>query len=97
MLKALASEDSGLVWAAKGAPEAHAASHKDGGGDELLLHEFGEPTAAVDFDFQQIQNFAIHNVADTAGRTGLDADAVLGLTVYQADVDSVYVVTDLGA
>ena len=48
------------------APQAHAASHKNAGGDEILLNEFGEPTGAVDFNGQQAENLIIQQVADEA-------------------------------
>jgi len=62
-------------WAAAGAPGAHAASHKDGGADELLLHELGEPTAAVDFDLQQATDLIVFTVANEAARDALAAGA----------------------
>ena len=48
------------AWAAPGTPGAHAATHKNGGSDEILLHELGEPTAAVAIDGQQLQNAVLH-------------------------------------
>lgn len=44
-----------------GAPSAHATSHKNGGSDELLLHEFGEPTASVQFAQQQALQLVVEN------------------------------------
>lgn len=44
-----------------GAPSAHAASHYDGGSDELLLNDLGDPTAAVDFAQQQALQFRVEN------------------------------------
>lgn len=42
-------------------PTAHAASHMDGGSDELLLNEFGDPSASVEFAQQQALQFRIEN------------------------------------
>jgi hypothetical protein len=83
VLKALASEATGLVWGDAGAPAAHAASHKNGGTDELLLSDFGEPTAAVKFDGQQATNLVTHNVADATARVALTP--VIGKIVFQVD------------
>jgi hypothetical protein len=71
------------------APTAHEASHKNGGTDEILLHEFGEPTSAVPFDGQQATNFVIENSAATL------SPAVLGKIYYDTDDDSVYVCTSI--
>lgn len=43
------------------AAATHAARHKNGGADELLLHELGEPTASVEFSQQQALRFVIEN------------------------------------
>ena len=43
------------------AAAAHASRHKNGGADELLLHELGEPTASVEFAQQQALQFVIEN------------------------------------
>lgn len=77
------------TWAAQGAPGAHAASHKDSGADELLLHEFGEPTAAVDFSGQQAENMVIHTVANSGARPA----AGVGKACFQSDTLAVYVCT----
>jgi len=45
------------------AAAAHASRHKNGGADELLLHELGEPTASVEFAQQQALQFVIENRA----------------------------------
>lgn len=50
-----------------GAPAAHATSHKNGGTDEILLHEFGEPTASVEFNGQQALTFRIENRTSDPG------------------------------
>jgi len=69
--------DSNLLEAANKAtvqdhaPKAHAASHKDGAADEILLHELGEPTAAVAIDGQQLTDYVIHTVADAAAMNAL--------------------------
>lgn len=60
-------------WAAAGAPGLHAASHKNAGSDELLLHELGEPTSAVDFALQQAKDLIVFTVANEAARDGLAA------------------------
>ena len=83
----------GFKWAAPGAPAAHASTHKNGGTDELLLHELGEPTAAVKFEGQQGQDFVIHNVADATARDALTP--VIGKVAQQQDDKGVYVCTDL--
>ena len=44
-----------------GAPDAHAASHYDGGCDALLLSDLGDPAAAVDFAQQQALQFRAEN------------------------------------
>jgi hypothetical protein len=78
-------------WAALGAPGAHAASHKDGGSDELLLHELGEPTGAVKINGQQLQNPIIHQVADATARNALAP--VVGKFAMQIDTLSPYICT----
>lgn len=67
----------------------HATTHKNGGTDELLLHELGEPTSAVDFDGQQATDFVIEN-SSTAPAT-----PVKGKVYYDTDDDSVYVCTSI--
>jgi hypothetical protein len=42
---------------------AHAATHKDGGADEIKLNELGDPTASVDFNNQQLQKACIERLA----------------------------------
>jgi len=73
------------------APQAHAASHKDSGSDELLLHELGEPTSAVDFNGQQLQNTIVHTVADTTARDGLTQ--AVGMVCFQTDELAIKVCT----
>lgn len=57
------------------APQAHAASHKNGQTDEILLHELGEPTGAVDFDLQIATDLVVFTVANETARDALDAAA----------------------
>ena len=89
VLTADAAEGAGVKWAAAGAPGAHAATHKNGGADELLLHEFGEPTSAVNFDGQQAQHMIVHTVADEAGRP----TAAVGKICWQTDTLALYACT----
>jgi len=91
VLTADSGETTGLKWAAGGTPDAHAASHKDEGSDELLLNEFGEPDGAIDFAEQQLQDAVIHTVADAAGRSGLDA--AVGKFCWQTDELAIYACT----
>ena len=83
--------NSGLQWADAGTPAAHAASHKNAGGDELLLHELGEPTGAVALDGQQLTNHVIHTVADETARLALTP--VVGKLAFQGDVLAPYICT----
>jgi hypothetical protein len=83
---------TGLEWAAP-VPVAHAASHKNGQTDELLLNELGEPTAAVAFDGQQATNLVVHNVAD---QTALDAlTGVLGKVAFKVDTLDLHICTSI--
>ena len=91
VLTADSGEASGLKWAAGGTPDAHAASHKDEGSDELLLHELGEPTGAVDFSEQQLEDAVIHTVADADARNALDA--AVGKICWQTDELAAYICT----
>ena len=91
VLTADSGEALGIKWAAPGTPGAHAATHKDGGADEILLNEFGEPTAAVSFDGQQATDLVLHTVADATARDALTP--VVGKAVFQTDELSVYVCT----
>ena len=79
------------TWAAPAAPSAHATTHKDGGSDELLLHELGEPTGAVKINGQQLQNPIIHQVADTTALNALTP--VVGKLAMQIDTLSAYICT----
>ena len=82
---------TGLEWRSAGAPAAHATSHKNGGSDEILLNELGEPTGAVAFYGQQATNFVVQNVADETARLALTP--VLGKAVFQVDELSPYICT----
>jgi len=83
-------EATGLKWSAP-APAAHATTHKNSGDDELLLHELGEPTSAVEFSGQQANNFVAQNVADAAALAALTP--VLGKLAFQVDTLEFYVCT----
>jgi hypothetical protein len=74
------------AWEAAGAPGAHAASHKNGGADELLLHELGEPTGDVECADQEFNGFVFENSADAP------ATAHLGKAYWDTDT-YVYVCT----
>lgn len=88
VLVADSTQATGLKW---GDAATHAASHKNGGSDEILLHEFGEPTGAVPFDGQQATNFVVHTVANATARNALTA--VVGKMVWQTDELAVYMCT----
>lgn len=49
------------------AAAAHASRHKNGGADEILLHELGEPTTSVEFSQQQALQFVIENRTSDPG------------------------------
>ena len=62
-----------------GTPDPHASTHKLAGSDVILLNEFGNPTASVEFNDQQATTFRIENrtddpVAPSAGRVWLRTD-----------------------
>jgi len=40
---------------------AHAVTHRNGGSDVLLLHQFGDPTGSVQFSQQQALQFRVEN------------------------------------
>ena len=73
------------------APQAHAASHKNGGSDEILLNEFGEPTGAVAINGQQMQDPVFHQVADNTALLALTP--VVGKFAMQVDTLAPYVCT----
>lgn len=74
-----------------GEPGTHAATHEDGGSDELTLDALGEPLAAVEFDGQQAQNLVVHTVADEAARLALTP--VVGKMAFQSDELAIYICT----
>lgn len=66
-------------------PATHAPSHKSGGGDELLLNEFGAPTASIEINKQSLVNPVIDpQAADPA--TPVD-----GQVYYSTAEDHLYV------
>lgn len=66
----------------------HATTHKNGGGDELLLSDFGEPDGAVAFAGQQATNLVIHKA--TSAPT-----AVLGKWYWDNEDAAVYLCTSI--
>lgn len=64
----------------------HASTHKDSGGDEILLHEFGQPTSAIDINGQQLTDAVLHTSADAP------VTPVVGKVYYDTDT-KVYVCT----
>ena len=74
------------------APQAHAASHKNAGSDEILLNEFGEPTAAVEFNGQELQNAVIQQVANVAAVAAY-ATPVVGKVLFATSELSFHVCT----
>ena len=73
------------------APQAHAPSHKNGGSDEILLNEFGEPTGAVAVNGQEMQDPVFHQVADNTALLALTP--VVGKFAMQVDTLAPYVCT----
>ena len=67
------------------APTAHEASHKNGGSDEILLNEFGEPTASVEFSQQQLLKMVFEQLATAPGTP------TQGQVYYDTVDDHVYV------
>ena len=55
-------------------PAVHEASHKSGGGDEILLNEFGDPTGAIEINKQALVNLVIDPQAVAPG-TPVDGQA----------------------
>jgi hypothetical protein len=75
------------VWAALGAPASHATTHKNGGSDELLLNELGEPTGDIECNDQEFNGLVLENsVSDTA-------TAHLGKVYFKTGDTGVYVCT----
>lgn len=48
-------------------PATHEASHKSGGSDEILLHEFGDPTGGIEINQQSLLNPVIDPLASAPG------------------------------
>lgn len=67
------------------APQAHATSHKSAGGDPILLHEFGDPTGAIEINKQALVNPVIDPQL-TAPGTPVD-----GQVYYSTADDHLYV------
>ena len=65
---------------------AHATTHKNGGSDELLLHELGEPTGDVEMNGQEVNDMVIQKVANAAARP----TAVVGKVCFQLDTLAFY-------
>lgn len=70
---------------------AHAATHKNGQSDEILLHELGEPTSAVPFDGQQATDLITHRVVDEAAMNALTP--VIGKRCFREDDLHEYICT----
>lgn len=65
--------------------ESHAAAHKNGGAQEILLNELGEPTSAVDFNQQEAKNIVFEQLSTPPGTP------TQGQAYYDTDDDHVYV------
>lgn len=87
VLTADSTQATGVKWASPAAPGAHAATHKNSGADEILLHELGEPTAAVNINKQQLTGAALDNQASDP------ATPVAGQIYFKTGDTSVYVCT----
>ena len=81
----LATLDAGSVCAQ--APKLHATSHKSAGGDAILLNEFGNPTAAININGQQLTDAVLQNSATDP------ATAVLGKIYFKTGDTHPYVCT----
>ena len=68
----------------------HAARHKLGGGDVILLHEFGLPTSSIDFNRQYLLNTVLHAVSTTSS---FPATPVVGQIAFVAADLSPYICT----
>ena len=101
VLVADSAQSPGIKWAgvpSGGTPAAHATSHKNGGSDELLLHELGEPTSAVDFDLQQATDLVVFTVANESTRDALSvADTAVGQLVFATTELSLAICTESAA
>jgi hypothetical protein len=67
------------------APTAHEASHKSGGGDEILLNEFGDPTGNVEFNQQELLKVVVEQLASAPGTP------TQGQIYYDTVEDHIYV------
>lgn len=67
------------------APTAHEASHKSGGGDEILLNEFGNPTGNVEFNQQELLKVVVEQLASAPGTP------TQGQIYYDTVEDHIYV------
>ena len=90
-VRALLNVDDGADVTGANAPQAHAAIHKDAGGDEIKLNELGEPTAAVKINGQQMEDPIFHQVADASALAALTP--VVGKFAMQVDTLAPYVCT----
>lgn len=61
-------------------PNAHAVSHKDGGSDELLLNELGQPNGDVDFNGWELIHVGDGQDADSAVNLGQLQLSMAGFT-----------------
>jgi len=70
----------------------HAATHKNGAADEILLNEFGEPTGAVAINGQQLNDQIFQTVANEAA---VDAYAtpVVGKPLFSTAELALYICT----
>ena len=71
--------------------QSHAAAHKNAGADEILLHELGEPTGAVDFDLQEATDLVVMTVVNEAGLPA--ANVALGQLCWATAELSLHVCT----
>jgi len=79
----VASTASSVATSAGTVANSHAARHKLGGSDPILLNELGLPTSSIDHNGQQATNFVLHTVATSAAITGVTA--VVGKVVFALD------------
>lgn len=79
---AVATDTPGWINPAGLAVALHAATHKNGQTDEILLNEFGEPTAAVPFNGQQATNLVLENSATPP------ATPVVGKIYFDTDLSA---------
>lgn len=72
---------------------AHAADHKDGATDEILLHELGEATGAVPFNYQQAKNLVVNTVANEAALPSIEGESAVGMICFATGELSLHVCT----